>query len=70
MGENNSPFYAQGYADGESDTLLVAACPGNPPLGPDPGKAWSVLYRKGYSSTFFPVPHEGCKQCRPPEGGR
>jgi hypothetical protein len=64
MGAHNSPFYAAGCADGGRDTSLMDTCPGYAPLGPDPEKSWSVLYRQGYSSTFFPVPHQPCKRCK------
>ena len=65
MGEHNSPFYDQGRADGARDTELMSACPGNPPVGPDPDKAWSVMYCRGYDLTFvegFHVPCDGCKR--------
>lgn len=48
MSEENSPFYADGHADGESDAAVG-------PLnrrGLDPTKAWSIMYRKGYLAGF------------------
>lgn len=65
MTEANSPFFAAGCADGERDTALMSACPGNPPLGPDPEKSESWMYKRGYERTFAPgfhVPCDGCKQ--------
>lgn len=64
MGEHNSPFYAAGCADGERDSALMSTCPGQPPVGPDPGKDWSAMYLRGYDRTFVPGYHEPCRNCR------
>lgn len=65
MGEHNSPYFAAGCADAERDSELMSTCPGNPPLGPDPEKAWSIMYMRGYERTFVPGWHSPCGVCRP-----
>ena len=44
--EAKSPFYKAGQADGEADAGMVAA--GKDPAGPDPEKAGSAMYMRGY----------------------
>jgi hypothetical protein len=63
MGEHNSPYFRAGIADGERDTGLVSSHPGNPPIGPDPDKEWSIMYRRGYNQAFDPTPHFACALC-------
>jgi hypothetical protein len=77
---SRSPYYDQGAADGSEDTAALSACPPGRAAGQNPSKAWSVMYRRGYDSTFKPEPckhDQGCKkakkrgqgqapQCRPP----
>ena len=58
MGEHNSPYHAAGLDDGLRDAELAARaptkeCPNPPqPVGMDPTKSWSIMYRKGYASGF------------------
>ena len=58
MGEHNSPYHAAGVEDGLRDAELHARaptkeCPNPPqPVGMDPTKSWSIMYRKGYASGF------------------
>ena len=40
--ESHSPFYQAGLEDGLADA------PREKKLGPDPEKAWSVMYMRGY----------------------
>ena len=64
MGEHNSPYFAAGCADGERDTELMGSCPGLPPVGMDPEKEWSWMYRRGYERTFTPGFHFPCPDCK------
>lgn len=52
MGESNSPYFAQGCTDGDRDAARIGACPPEPPLGPDPERDWSWMYRRGYNAQF------------------
>lgn len=70
MGEHNSPYFAAGCADGERDTRLMTAHPGLDPVGLDPGKEWSWMYRRGYERTFEPGHHEPCAECKKEEAAR
>lgn len=63
MSEANSPYYKAGCADGERDTQLVTDCPPGDPIGMDPDRAWSWMYRRGYEASFKPVRHECDESC-------
>jgi hypothetical protein len=67
MGERNSPYFAQGQADGEADTELGSGCAPLPPENYDGDKRWSSMYRRGYASTYNPAPcwcDGSCKKTR------
>jgi hypothetical protein len=62
--EQNSPMFRAGCEDGAEDTRLNSQHPGGQAHGPDPEKAWSWMYRRGYERTFDPAAaHLGCKEC-------
>lgn len=46
--EAHSPNYKAGKADGENDAAALAAK--KDPAGPDPAKAGSVMYMRGYNA--------------------
>lgn len=52
MGEHNSPYFAAGCADGARDAALVSAEPARDPVGMDPAKEWSWMYKRGYNRAF------------------
>ena len=56
MTERNSPYFAAGCADGDRDTVIASGCPQGIPLGPDPARSWSAMYRRGYARTYNPSP--------------
>ena len=68
MGEHNSPYFAAGLEDGETDKLRIESCPPLEPLGGDAQREWSWMYRKGYQRALeTAVPHvcdDSCKQNR------
>ena len=69
MGEHNSPYFAAGLADGQRDTDLASACPPGYPSGPDPERAWSGMYQRGYARSFQPFPCQCDGSCRRENGG-
>lgn len=56
MGEDNSPYFAAGLADGLRDAELESQCPPEIPLGMDPAREWSWMYKRGYERGYVPVP--------------
>lgn len=69
MTKDNSPYYRAGCADGARDVLLVQLCPPQPPLGLDPDRAWSGMYKDGYRDVFSTaVPHVCTEACKRQQG--
>jgi hypothetical protein len=64
MGEHNSPYFAAGREDGRADADLVSMCPPAEPAGMNAEREWSIMYRRGYGSTFLPVPCPCDGSCR------
>lgn len=69
MSKANSPTYAQGLLDGETDCEIVAQCPPGVPIGPQPpSPEYPVMYLTGYNESFSQAaPHEPCPRCRKQE---
>jgi hypothetical protein len=64
LSEENSPYFAAGMADGERDTMLNSDHPGGQAIGPDQGKEWSWMYKRGYERGFDPEAfHLECELC-------
>lgn len=64
MGEDNSPYFDQGCLDGAEDARQLSQCPPGMAAGQDPGRSWSVMYRRGYDRTFHPTPCPCDGSCR------
>ena len=62
--EEHSPFFKAGQGDGADDRLRLACCPPCDPIGYDPDKGWSAMYRRGYAEKFTGAVRHSCKNCR------
>lgn len=51
-----SPNFHQGALDGRIDAMRESHCPPIPARGMDRQKANSWMYKRGYASTYAPIP--------------
>ena len=63
MTEANSPYFAQGLADGQADTDALQQCPPGEIQGMNVDMDWSRMYQRGYERTFDPTPHQCDPSC-------
>lgn len=60
-----SLYYAYGVEDATRDCQIVANCPPGDPIGPDPERTWSCMYRRGYEDKIADAtPHICTDRCR------
>lgn len=64
MTEANSPYFGYGREDGLRDMQLITSCPARRPVGWDPEREWSWMYKRGYASTFNALQQHRCtREC-------